>query len=110
MVDLELYVALVDWFDELERAEQWQGAGEAAFQWFKDRVASDDLDYVLMGTLCLVGHFKGHGWQTEARQPELDRQIWTWHRVWTDRYGWEPTMAAGKERQERWSREANPGR
>jgi hypothetical protein len=103
MIDLELYAALVDFFDGLEADGSFMGAGEAAFDWFRDHdeLNEDELDYVLMGLLRLVGHWKGEDWETRPRRAELDVRVWTFHRVWTDRYGWEPTMRLGKERRER---------
>ncbi len=110
MVDLELYVELVEWFDRQEQEGTFMGGGEAAVEWFRPRVADEALDYVLRGCLALVGHWKAEGWVEESRQPGLDRLVWTWHRVWVDRYGWEPTMKAGKERQERWAEQMKPRR
>ncbi len=101
LVDLELYVALVDFFDRLEYDDKWMGAGEAGFEWFRDReLERDDLDYALLGLARLMGHPKGEDWEERSRRAMLDRQVWTFHRVWVDRYGWEPTMRLGKERKE----------
>ncbi|MEJ7791988.1 MAG: hypothetical protein WKF65_08470 [Gaiellaceae bacterium] len=103
MIDLELYVEVVDFFDALEHHERWMGAAEAAFAFFGDRLPErDERDYVLLGLLRLTGHPKGEDWEKHARRAELDRQIWTFHRVWVDRYGWEPTMRLGEARKESW--------
>lgn len=110
MIDLGLYVELVDFFLGLEADDEWQGAGEAALKWFSDRLAGDDLDYVLLGVARLSGHPKGGDWERRARRPELDEQIWTFHRVWVDRYGFEPTMRLGKERRDYWDERARGGR
>lgn len=110
MIDLELYVRLVDFFLGLEYRDEWQGGGEAALQWFSGRFEGDDLDYVLLGTARLSGHPKGEDWDERPRRPELDREVWTFHRVWVDRYGFEPTMRLGKERRDYWDERARAGR
>jgi len=110
LVDLELYVGLVDFFDGLEYEDKWMGAGEAGFEWFQRRqLDHDDLDYVLLGLARLMGHPKGEDWEERPRRAELDRQVWTFHRVWVDRYGWESTKRHGRERKEHWE-DASRGR
>lgn len=108
LIDLELYSELVDFFDGLEYGDEWQGAGEAAFKWFDGRLERDDLDYALLGVARLMGHPKGEDWEERPRRDDLDRQVWTFHRVWIDRYGWEPTMRLGKERRDYWE-QRSPG-
>lgn len=109
-LDLELYVELVDFFAGLEHADEWQGGGEAAFKWFEPRLDGTDLDYVLLGVARLGGHPKGEDWEERPRRPALDQQVWTFHRVWVDRYGFEPTMRLGKERRDYWDARAQPRR
>jgi hypothetical protein len=109
VIDLELYVELVDFFLALEYNDEWQGGGEAAFKWFADRLDRDDLDYVLLGVARLSGHPKGEDWEQRPRRPELDQQLWTFHRVWVDRYGSEPTMRLGKDRKDYWDERARGG-
>jgi hypothetical protein len=79
------------------------GAGEAAFKWFDGRFDDQaDLEYVLLGLARLMGHAKGEDWERHPRRPKLDRQVWSFHRVWVDRYGWEPTMRIGEQRKQYW--------
>ena len=102
MIDLNLYVALVDFFDGLEMEERFMGGGEAAFEWFSEQgLSRHDLEYVLLGVARITGHPKGEDWEQHNRRADLDRQVWTFHRAWVDRYGWEPTMELGERRQKR---------
>lgn len=111
MIDLDLYVRLVDWFDELELSGEFMGGGEAVFKWFFDHEAMErsvELAYLLAGAARLMGHPKGLEWDEFDRRPDLDAILWTFHRVWIDRYGWESTMQAGRVRRERQSEAMRP--
>jgi hypothetical protein len=109
VVDLELHVELVDFFENLEFKKEWQGAGEAGFKWFFEKYGrSESLDYATLGVARLMGHPKGEDWEKRPRNAELDREIWTFHRIWVDRYGWEPTMREGKARSDRYEAQLRP--
>jgi hypothetical protein len=101
LLDLNLYVEMGDFLDELT-AQGEIGGGEAAFAWCRHHgLDRDDLDYFMLGNARLTGHPKGEDWEARPRRVDLDRLVWTFHRVWIDRCGWEPTNRTAVERYNR---------
>jgi hypothetical protein len=101
LLDLNLYVEVGDFLDELT-AEGEIGAGEAALRWCDKRgLEGDDLDYFMLGNARLTGHPKGEDWELRPRRADLDGLVWTFHRAWVDRCGWEPTNRTAVERYNR---------
>ena len=101
LLDLNLYVEIGDFLDG-HAARGRIGRGEAALEWAHERgLEGDDLDYFMMGEARVSGHPKGEDWEDRPRQAGLDYLIWTFHRAWVDRCGWEPTNRAAVERYNR---------
>jgi hypothetical protein len=99
MIDLARYVHLMDLLEDLETKGP-HGAGEAAGKWLETLgLSREDERYVFDGINRLAGHPDGWGWEKGEAQPDLDPLVWTFHRAWVDRYGWEHTS---RHRLEHW--------
>ena len=92
-VDLELYVEILDYLTERQpvregkfTAPRWS---EALNDWARGRgLEGERLEYFAGGVTRLAGHpWKAGPWEDEPRDEELDMLVWTYHRVWVDRYG-----------------------
>jgi hypothetical protein len=91
LLDLSLYVEIGDFLD-MRTAAGIIGGGQAASEWARDYgLEEDDLDYFMLGNARLAGHPKGEDWEQRARRPDLDKLVWTFHRAWVDRCGFEAT-------------------
>ena len=98
MVDLDLYVSIVDVLADQD-AQGARGRGQVAFDWSNQLgLIEDERNVVLLGISRLDGHPQGEGWEASARTERLDTLAWTFHRAWVDRYGWEPTNQRGVDR------------
>ena len=90
MIDLNLYIQIIQFFQEWELEHRTFGGGEAAFEWAsRQGLSEDDLGYVLQGAERLTGRWSREPteWELLDRRPHLDRLVWTFHRAWIDRYG-----------------------
>lgn len=99
MIDLELFVAMMDFLAILEGRELPRGRDEAAFAWVRQQeLGKEQQEYFLEGVARLWSDWKAEGWESKPRDERLDTLVWTYHRAWVDRYGWEPTNERGIER------------
>lgn len=91
VVDLELYIRVLDYLSERALSEgESQAWADISHDWATGHgLTGDELAYFGLGITRLGGHpWKGEDWEQLDRRPDLDVLVWTFHRAWTDMHGY----------------------